>query len=262
MKIHFNFKLILISLVYCIPSILSTINGRCTGRNGICISIVNCRNYGGESFTGKCPNDANNIRCCDNISCKADDGREGSCMFTNQCNGEGISGKCPGASDFKCSVQKKECSYDGLNGIWKDVNQCTGFRVSGLCPGGSNNQCCLPKNTCSDGTSNGQCIPVNQCSTGYTVSGKCPGGSSIKCCLPKPPNSSNNPSTTSNVSEFKKAFGSIISEYARKNNIDENVLGAFILVESSGSGFANGKLKIRFENHIFLKNDAAKYKDK
>jgi len=352
---HFNSKLIL-TLLYSIPSTLAAVNGGCTGRDGICISTANCSKYGGQSFTGKCPNDANDIKCCDDIPCKADDGRTGYCMFTNQCGGEGISGKCPGGSNFKCCVPKKvtntpcsyeglsgvcknvsectgfrvaglcpgdannqcclpkntcsdggvsgqclpvsqcgtgytvsgkcpggngikcclpkpvvtntPCSYEGLSGTCKNVNECTGFRVSGLCPGDASNQCCLPKNTCSDGTQNGQCLPVSQCSTGYTVSGKCPGGNGIKCCLPKPPNSSTtnppttNPSTTSSVSEFKKAYGSIISEYARKNSIDENVLGAFILVESSGSGFVNGKLKIRFENHIFLKGDAAQYKGK
>ncbi len=53
---------------------------------------------------------------------------------------------------------------------------------------------------------------------------------------------------------LKKKFGTIISSFATKYSIDEDVLGGFILTESSGSGFADGKLLIRFENHIFLKN--------
>jgi len=53
---------------------------------------------------------------------------------------------------------------------------------------------------------------------------------------------------------LKKKFGSIISSFASKYSIDEDVLGGFILTESSGSGFTDGKLLIRFENHIFLKN--------
>lgn len=52
---------------------------------------------------------------------------------------------------------------------------------------------------------------------------------------------------------LKKKFGSIISSFASKNSIGEDVLGGFILTESSGSGFVDGALKIRFENHIFLK---------
>jgi hypothetical protein len=188
---RFNSKLIL-SLLVTIPSTLAAVNGKCTGRNGICISTANCSKYGGKSFTGKCPSDPNDIKCCDNITCKANDGRSGSCVFSNQCNTsthELISGKCPGGSDFKCCVQKPtntKCSYDGLNGECKNVSSCNGFRVAGLCPGSDNIQCCLPKNTCQDGKLNGQCIPTSQCntSTHHFVSGKCSGGSSIKCCLP------------------------------------------------------------------------------
>jgi len=61
-------------------------------------------------------------------------------------------------------------------------------------------------------------------------------------------------------SEFKKKFGKVISEFAHGNNIDENILGAFLLTESHGSGFANGKLIIRLENHHFLVGEAAEYK--
>ena len=62
------------------------------------------------------------------------------------------------------------------------------------------------------------------------------------------------------ASSFKEKHGGTIRTYANKYGIDENVLGGFILVESSGSGFSNGKVKIRLENHHFLKDDAAKYK--
>lgn len=59
---------------------------------------------------------------------------------------------------------------------------------------------------------------------------------------------------------FKQTHGAIIKSYADTYGIDENVLGGFIIVESSGSGFSNGKVKIRLENHHFLKGDAAKHK--
>lgn len=63
-------------------------------------------------------------------------------------------------------------------------------------------------------------------------------------------------------SDFKRTHGATIKSYASRYSIDENVLGGFILVESSGSGFSNGKLKIRLENHHFLTGDAAVYKGK
>lgn len=61
-------------------------------------------------------------------------------------------------------------------------------------------------------------------------------------------------SASTAAKNLKKKFGSIITSFAAKNSIDEDVLGGFILTESSGSGFTDGKLLIRFENHIFLKN--------
>jgi len=187
---YFNSKLIL-TLLATIPSTLAVVNGKCTGRNGICISTANCSKYNGQSFTGKCPKDVNNIKCCDNIPCTANDGRKGSCVFTSQCSGEAISGKCPGGSDFKCCVQKpnpigKSCTYDGLNGSCQYTNNCSGFTVSGLCPGDGNIKCCLPKQSCKKDGTNGSCLPTDQCSTGYTVAGLCSGGNNIKCCLPKP----------------------------------------------------------------------------
>ena len=192
----FNSKLFLTLLaIVTIPFAFAAINGKCSDRNGICISTANCSKYKGQSFTGKCPNDANDIRCCDNIPCKADDGRTGNCVFNNQCSGEAISGKCPGGSDFKCCVQKPvdiPCSYDGLNGSCKNINNCDGFIVSGRCSGGNDIKCCLPKNTCNDGNgTNGLCIPTVQCNTGNTISNKCSGGSSIKCCLSSTPNNGN-----------------------------------------------------------------------
>ncbi len=77
------------------------------GRGGICISTTVYNSYDGQYFFGRCSDDPNDIKCCNNIPCKADDGRTGSCIFTNQCNGEGISKKCPGNNDFKCCQKKK-----------------------------------------------------------------------------------------------------------------------------------------------------------
>ncbi|ORX73415.1 hypothetical protein BCR32DRAFT_100678, partial [Anaeromyces robustus] len=186
---HFNSKLIL-TLLITLPSTFATINGKCTGRDGICISTNTCNKYGGKVFSKKCPHDPNNVKCCDDIPCKSDDGKKGTCMFANQCDGDSVSGKCPGGKDFKCCIPKPpvtKCTYQGLIGECKKVKECTdGFRVTGLCPGSANIQCCLPKNTCESNGIEGQCLPTNQCDTDNTVSGKCPGGKNIKCCLPKP----------------------------------------------------------------------------
>jgi len=111
-KMNFNLKLILTLLVI-IPNIIADVNGGCSGRNGICISTDKCSNYGGETFSGKCPSDPNDIKCCDNIPCTADDGRKGTCAFSDQCNGEKISGKCPGGSDFKCCIGNINKSSSG-----------------------------------------------------------------------------------------------------------------------------------------------------
>ena len=51
---------------------------------------------------------------------------------------------------------------------------------------------------------------------------------------------------------LNRKWGSIISSIATQHNIDEDILGGFILTESSSYGFVDGKLLIRFENHTFL----------
>ncbi|MPN48632.1 hypothetical protein SDC9_196243 [bioreactor metagenome] len=47
---------------------------------------------------------------------------------------------------------------------------------------------------------------------------------------------------------------------AEELGVDPNMLAAVILVESGGSGFVDGNLKIRFENHYFL-NRTSGYED-
>lgn len=68
--------------------------------------------------------------------------------------------------------------------------------------------------------------------------------------------------TTDAAKTLKKTHGSLITTYANQYSIDQNVLGGFILVESSGSGFSGGKVKIRLENHHFIKYAGSEYKDK
>ena len=105
LKMKFNSKLLILTLLLIVPYTFAALNGKCSGRNGICVKTTTCSSYGGVSFSGKCPSDSNDVKCCDSISCSADDGRKGSCMFTDQCSGDMVSGKCPGGSNFKCCVK-------------------------------------------------------------------------------------------------------------------------------------------------------------
>lgn len=57
---------------------------------------------------------------------------------------------------------------------------------------------------------------------------------------------------TSRVRKFKSTYGDLIKKYATSLGIDENILGGVIIIESGASGFTDGRLKIRFENHCFV----------
>ncbi|APQ61677.1 hypothetical protein PPOLYM_01085 [Paenibacillus polymyxa] len=61
-------------------------------------------------------------------------------------------------------------------------------------------------------------------------------------------------SSFGSVAEFKKKYGDVIKKLGAELNVDPNLLGAVILVESGGSGFRNGKLVIRFEVHHFVEH--------
>jgi len=131
-------------------------NGPCSGRNGICIDSSKCSSAGGTTYSGKCPSDPISIKCCDNIPCRADDGRSGKCVFSSQCSGTSVSGKCPGGNDFKC------CLGGGGGG-----GGGGGQSYFGPCRGGGG--ACVNADTVS-------------CETNF-VSGKCPGGGNVKCCV-------------------------------------------------------------------------------
>jgi len=199
---HFRTKLVL-TLLVTLPSTLAIVNGDCTGRTGVCVSTSTCNKYGGTYYNNKCPNDPNDIKCCDNIPCSSG-GQQGKCMKTSQCNGKTVAGLCPGNNDFKCCLSSTECTYQGLKGVCKNVSQCDGFNVSGLCPGGNEIRCCLPKNSCSSNGLSGQCIPVGQCSTNNIVSGLCLGGNEIKCCLPNSGNNGNLKSLVTSLLLFEE----------------------------------------------------------
>ncbi len=140
-------------LLAVISTTFASVNGPCTGRTGICIDSGKCSDVGGTTYSGKCPSDPNSVKCCDNIPCKADDGTSGKCVFSTQCSGNYVSGKCPGGNDFKCCLGSGGSSTEGLyfgpctNGggacINSDSVTCGTSFVSGRCPGGNNVKCCV-----------------------------------------------------------------------------------------------------------------------
>ena len=142
-----KFILILLSVI---SAALASVGGKCSGRSGICIDSSKCSSYGGKTYSGKCPSDPNNIKCCDNIPCKGSDGRTGTCSFS--CSGDTVTGQCPGGTDFKCCI--------GGGGGGDDD-------YYGPCRGGGG--ACINSDTVT-------------CETSF-VTGKCPGGNSVKCCV-------------------------------------------------------------------------------
>ena len=191
-------KFILI-LIAVISTAFAATNGKCSGRTGICIDSSKCSNYGGKTYSGKCPSDPNNIKCCDNIPCKGSDGRTGTCSFS--CSGDTVTGQCPGGTDFKCCIggggggdddYYGPCRGGGGACINSDTVTCETSFVTGKCPGGNNFKCCLGGGgggggdgkkyygPCSGG--GGACIDTSvACDTSF-VSGRCPGGNGVKCC--------------------------------------------------------------------------------
>jgi len=96
-----NFVLLALAAL---PSVFGAVNGRCSSGNGVCVTTQSCTNAGGTYKSGLCPNDPNNVKCCNKPKCVTSDGQVGSCMFTSSCTGKTYSGLCPGGSNFKCCV--------------------------------------------------------------------------------------------------------------------------------------------------------------
>lgn len=149
-----RFNKLIISLLAIVPYTLATRNEKCSkGKSGICISTDTCKSYGGTSSRGFCPNDPNNVRCCDAIPCKHE-GMSGTCKFTNECSGKSYAGHCPGGKNFQCCVPKKKdttkgvgesCTYNGVSGhcINTKTTGCTYDIATGVCPGPAHVRCCL-----------------------------------------------------------------------------------------------------------------------
>ena len=101
MRINFSF---ILHLLLSVSAALGAVNGRCSSGNGVCVSTSSCTNAGGTYVSGKCPNDASNIKCCNKNRCVTKNGLVGTCKFTSACTGTSYSGVCPGGSNFQCCV--------------------------------------------------------------------------------------------------------------------------------------------------------------
>ncbi|KAL6624040.1 hypothetical protein U3516DRAFT_824088, partial [Neocallimastix sp. 'constans'] len=86
-----------------IPWIEGYVNGPCTNSSGVCVDSQKCTAAGGTFKSGFCPNDPNNVKCC-NKSCTVK-GKTGSCTFKSKCTGTTYTGFCPGANDFLCCIE-------------------------------------------------------------------------------------------------------------------------------------------------------------
>ncbi|KAH6619983.1 hypothetical protein C7974DRAFT_224281 [Boeremia exigua] len=102
----------------------STINGRCTGkdgRTGVCISRSSCDGTGEIWIHDACPGTPEDIKCCTKPSCQQA-GRSGDCRWSDRCGSgfETLIGLCPGPSAFKCCVTTDDKHGDSGN-IGKDI---------------------------------------------------------------------------------------------------------------------------------------------
>ncbi|KAG4106923.1 hypothetical protein H8356DRAFT_1624882 [Neocallimastix lanati (nom. inval.)] len=93
-----------------IPPTKGEVNGPCKNSNGICISTQSCTIAGGTFQNGLCPNDPDNIRCC-NKSCTYK-GYSGLCSFKSECAGTYYTGLCPGNANFVCCINNPYTSNE------------------------------------------------------------------------------------------------------------------------------------------------------
>ena len=88
----------IIFLLFILPYSLSSVGGACSnGKDGVCITVPECNNYGGKVTLGNCPYDGNDIKCCSEIPCL---NRKGACTWN--CAGNSHPGNCPGGNGFIC----------------------------------------------------------------------------------------------------------------------------------------------------------------
>jgi hypothetical protein len=81
---------------------------------------------------------------------------KGNCANANSCQGETVSGLCPGAADYKCCIPKGSgCTAEGKSGVCISTGSCAGKSVPGQCPGAASIQCCVANG--GGGSSNGLC---------------------------------------------------------------------------------------------------------
>ncbi|KAH6910431.1 hypothetical protein BKA70DRAFT_1041814, partial [Coprinopsis sp. MPI-PUGE-AT-0042] len=63
---------------------------------GVCLSTTDCTAGGGEYWSGYCPNDPANVKCCVK-RCP-----NGICRPVSLCPGKKLANYCPGPESVKC----------------------------------------------------------------------------------------------------------------------------------------------------------------
>ena len=97
----------------------SAYNGPCEGMEGVCISTSACKQAGGQSFTGYCPNDPTDVKCCWKNPCSV---HESLCAWSDQCQGFFLCNKnylIHGKLGYKMRLEKSdiaEASWRSLSG--------------------------------------------------------------------------------------------------------------------------------------------------
>jgi hypothetical protein len=86
----------------------STLNGPCTGANGVigvCVPTASCTRDGGKYISNACPGTPEDIKCCTKPSCQRQ-AQSGDCRWVDQCGGGKtiLQNLCPGPDAFRCCV--------------------------------------------------------------------------------------------------------------------------------------------------------------
>jgi len=108
---HFNIKLLTISLIASIVPTIARLNGPCQeneNKKGACVKIKDCERHDGLYVTGLCPDDPQDVQCCfkDAYLSHLNPPRSGSCVPEESCsNGGFLPGMCPGDKTVKLCVE-------------------------------------------------------------------------------------------------------------------------------------------------------------
>jgi hypothetical protein len=127
---------------------------------GVCLSTTTCSASGGTTFSGACPSDPADVKCCSKPSCGAS---PGNCRWSSDCAASSLSNLCPGPSGFKC-CQSSATGFGGYAApAFPVVGSCKSVAVEGAkkivaaFPGRVREIFCTRDCTCSSTPSSDHC---------------------------------------------------------------------------------------------------------